>query len=833
MAGRKIMNIPALIAGTLTAVCGAAVLIGWWLDVPQLKTVLTGLVSMKANTAFAFILAGTGTILLSVTQHKYAITATKSIAVLIIFIAAMTLVEYITRYDFGIDELLFDDPDTSPSHYPGRMAIATALAFLLTGTALFIMPLLRKIPGLATLNHILIIGIASIGGLAMIGYILDFELLYSWYAYNSVALHTAIAFILVAAGFWLISRKLLPEQFVARDKQINRAAAYCLVITASMTGITSFGLMEREVQTILGNGLQAGLNSRVNQIATVLDLRTIRAQIISTRPALLQYMRLLESEPDNMEYLSAVQNEINSFSSHGFDSITVFSANGRILASQGIPLKDTTFRLSVNHKIESYLVWQDRLYLQHRQVLNDDAGVLGTIISEQSLPRTTQALLKSESYGNTSELLLCRHIDDAFSCFPTRLTPEPFIIQPQGVQKLFVELAQQGRTGVGNTVDYRGHRVLGAYSPVEETGLLAVLKIDSDEIHKPISREFQWALLLVCLLTAAGIVLINYRVRPLAAALKASEAEFQNLLESINDGVAICQAFCFVYANDALCSMLGYTRDEFTGLTFESVVDPEFIKIYRERYSQRIDINAKIPPSHYEIRMVCKGGKKTIWVELNARRTEYNQRPAVIVIIRDITQRKNEELSRQELTGKLLVQLEDATKVREQLYQQATRDPLTGLFNRRYLSETLTRELARAVRDKSSLCLAIIDIDYFKRINDMYSHDAGDEMIKSLASLLLNQTRREDIVCRYGGEEFIVVLPSSSLDNARQRMEQIRKSFEKSEIIWGGHKIHTTISIGIAAYPQHGFNNHELISAADTMLYQAKGAGRNRVMIKE
>ncbi len=165
------------------------------------------------------------------------------------------------------------------------------------------------------------------------------------------------------------------------------------------------------------------------------------------------------------------------------------------------------------------------------------------------------------------------------------------------------------------------------------------------------------------------------------------------------------------------------------------------------------------------------------------------------------------------------------------LQEQAIRDPLTGLFNRRYLDETLERELARAKRDGYAITLAMIDLDHFKLVNDTYGHTAGDEVLKDLGRLLQAQAREGDIPCRFGGEEFLLVFPRMTLEVARQRAEQWRETFSQRKTRHGDLEIAVTMSVGLASYPDHGATAEVLLESADQALYKAKAAGRNRVEI--
>jgi diguanylate cyclase (GGDEF)-like protein/PAS domain S-box-containing protein len=171
-------------------------------------------------------------------------------------------------------------------------------------------------------------------------------------------------------------------------------------------------------------------------------------------------------------------------------------------------------------------------------------------------------------------------------------------------------------------------------------------------------------------------------------------------------------------------------------------------------------------------------------------------------------------------------------KLREKLRAEAIHDPLTGLFNRRYLEETLARELHRARRRNSPLCVAMLDLDDFKRFNDTFGHDAGDSLLRELGRLVRANVRKSDIPCRYGGEEFVLVLPDSELADAEQRVEQIRVLIKELQIPHGEQLLRAlTVSAGVAQADKHSSDPNELLRAADQALYAAKNAGRNRVVV--
>ncbi len=170
-------------------------------------------------------------------------------------------------------------------------------------------------------------------------------------------------------------------------------------------------------------------------------------------------------------------------------------------------------------------------------------------------------------------------------------------------------------------------------------------------------------------------------------------------------------------------------------------------------------------------------------------------------------------------------------KLRESLQIQAVRDALTGLYNRRFLEQALEREMRRALREKTPVSLLMIDIDLFKRINDTMGHAAGDDVLRQLGRFLESQLRSYDIACRFGGEEFTLILPGSSLDNAVRQAERIRTGVKEVAFVSEGKPIGpVTISLGVSAYPSDGETAEDLLASADAALYRAKAEGRNRVV---
>jgi diguanylate cyclase (GGDEF)-like protein/PAS domain S-box-containing protein len=180
--------------------------------------------------------------------------------------------------------------------------------------------------------------------------------------------------------------------------------------------------------------------------------------------------------------------------------------------------------------------------------------------------------------------------------------------------------------------------------------------------------------------------------------------------------------------------------------------------------------------------------------------------------------------------GRALVTL----RQRENLLIETVRDPLTGLFNRRYLEESLEREMNRASRSRQPLSVIMLDVDHFKNFNDTHGHAAGDAMLTAISKMLQARTRQGDIACRYGGEEFLLILPEAPIAVAWQRAEQLRSEAQQLRVKLGDIELQpVTLSLGVAAFPKNGATPRELLACADSHLYLAKNAGRDRVIAGE
>jgi diguanylate cyclase (GGDEF)-like protein/PAS domain S-box-containing protein len=247
----------------------------------------------------------------------------------------------------------------------------------------------------------------------------------------------------------------------------------------------------------------------------------------------------------------------------------------------------------------------------------------------------------------------------------------------------------------------------------------------------------------------------------------------------------------------------------------------------RERFMSALGESVHV--SGFEAQLKTASGEK-FWANLEAATVDIQGAPHAFVAFNDISHRRAMEQALRDANAKLEGRLEEIHALQVKLELEAIHDALTGLYNRRYLDETLERELDRARREGYPLTLAMLDLDHFKRINDTRGHPTGDLVLQRVGALLLQSARSGDIPCRYGGEEFLLVLPYMGLEAARDRAEEWRRMTEALRVPCGDTQVGTTTSIGLATFPLHGDDARELIAAADAALYAAKAAGRNCVL---
>ncbi|MFA9275037.1 MAG: diguanylate cyclase [Candidatus Aquirickettsiella gammari] len=316
------------------------------------------------------------------------------------------------------------------------------------------------------------------------------------------------------------------------------------------------------------------------------------------------------------------------------------------------------------------------------------------------------------------------------------------------------------------------------------------------------------------------------------SALTESEEKFHSLFYSMSEGVALHRLirdargevidYEILEVNPSFVEQTGLSRASVIGKTSRQAYGVENAP-FLQRYVSVAEGGAAI---QFEERFEQLG--RDFLIHVFSPKSEH-----FATVFEDITERKNLQEMQSANIQKLEIQYQEILKLQEQLMLQALRDPLTGLYNRRYMDEALSKEFARAKRENYSLSLIMLDLDFFKRVNDTYGHSVGDQVLVGLATHLKAHARESDIVCRYGGEEFLIAMPRMTSEQAFKKIDSLRQIIAQTPVMYGGIPIPVTISAGVASFPEHGDDVDALLKLADNAMYQSKHDGRNRVSLSD
>ena len=290
----------------------------------------------------------------------------------------------------------------------------------------------------------------------------------------------------------------------------------------------------------------------------------------------------------------------------------------------------------------------------------------------------------------------------------------------------------------------------------------------------------------------------------------------------------------FVHISDNMCRTMGYPREELRGRSVLEFMTPEYraeiIRLAAARGSADNPL-AHTGPIRHEGEFFRKDGTR-LWVETVSVPVfdEGGIHIGFFGITRDTTERKRAEQALQEANRRLEAQLSHIHELHEQMREQAIRDELTGVHNRRHFVAVAEHELERARRHGTALALVMLDIDHFKSVNDLHGHPTGDAALRAVGAMLGATTRVGDLACRLGGEEFAVLLPGMGHEGAMERAEKWRASLAGMPIPTDGSALRLTASFGVATFPLEADTLVGLMKVADTRLYRAKALGRDRVV---
>lgn len=309
-----------------------------------------------------------------------------------------------------------------------------------------------------------------------------------------------------------------------------------------------------------------------------------------------------------------------------------------------------------------------------------------------------------------------------------------------------------------------------------------------------------------------------------------SERKLSTVLDNVGACIFIKDCDCrFTYINRKTEQVFGAAAETVLGLTMLELLGPQAGKAMYQTDQQVFAAGERVEVLES---FDTPAGTMYFRTEKIPIRNADGEVDGYIGLAMDMTEQVMLERQLTDANQTLQQRVDEVTQLKDELHQQAIRDPLTQLFNRRYLDSQQPELIAQASACKE-LAVILIDVDHFKQVNDQLGHQVGDEVLQLLARTLDEGCRRSDVVCRYGGEEFLVVLPATGISDACVRAEQLRRSFAQVVRQQLPGDFNCTISLGVASYPGHGQTFDAVLSASDKALYAAKTAGRNQVLVYE
>jgi PAS domain S-box-containing protein len=634
------------VIGAVVFGLGMLVMSGWLFRIQPIVQLLPGLIAMVFNTALCFALAGLALATRSVTLRR-------ALASVLAFIAALVWSQDFFRIDLRLDQLVVDVffPDTSP--FPGRMAPQTCICFLLVAFTLVALTLpYRRWLSLLTQAVTIVIGIA--GFISLIGYSLQLELIYSWYRYTRMALHTAGGFTVLALGLWLAWYRTTIEAGAFEqheDQRINFIGGALIVIVAVVAGISGFSLLARHTERIALHALTIELDGQMRAIDDALNERERDVEWIARLPELHERLAHAGADPKNSGLL---QQWLATLIADEVAAITLYSAQGSLVASAGTPWRTPEIDIAASPGVR--LLWQDGARVRVFERLTDERRVpLGSIEVELSLPLVAQIIRSTAKVSATGDLRICGDLDGAvMQCLPTRLEPRAMRSAPRTMRgvELPMSLALRGESGARVFLNYRERNSVGAYGRLPDSGVALVMQQETQDTYAAIRRPLRTLMICLVLLVAAAIVLLRWQVAPLVRKTMAAKAEaaanatrVASIMNSVPDGIiTIDRSGNIVEANPAVSALFGYTKEELLGRNVK-VLMPQSMQAAHEAGYQRFMASGErklVGRGSVEVPALRKDGSEFV-MQLSLTELTLDTQRFIVGIMRDVTERKAAE----------------------------------------------------------------------------------------------------------------------------------------------------------------------------------------------
>jgi len=614
----------------------------------------------------------------------------------------------------------------------------------------------------------------------------------------------------------------------SKERRILILGAGVFIGVILVAGFVLFRIMQQEGEAVLSGGLQLPLQSRVLLFEDQIHNGVRRAVTIVTRPFLIQELEVHRRDPGNQKATFALRRAMQSFLKTGFSGLAIQGTNGNTIASAGSFLRNPDLVLPVAGHRDVELIWRHGLMLRMKLKIKRAGRTIGDLLADAPLPGLKRGLFNVEALGRSAELAVCgSQSATLMKCLPTRLHPAPVAHLPTRIDGRLLPMARAlaGQAGVQRSQDYRNRQVVAAYTPLGSTALGMVLKVDSDDLYAPIWRTLPYVVPALVGLVFGGLLLLHWLVAPLVRDVVASEAEarhsqrqlrdsetrLRTLFDSVDDGIVVADSNGIIEAcNPGAERIFGCLASDVIGQNLR-VLMPEPDRSQHDSFIKRyLDTG--------ESRLLGKGREvlgqrqngQSVSLDLRVNEMYLDQRRVFVATMRDVTERKRTEA---------------------RMVHMATHDALTDLPNRYLFLERTDQALMRAERERCKVAVLFLDLDGFKRVNDTRGHNAGDLVLVEVARRVKALLRKEDILARQGGDEFIVALPH--VEDAQHAELVAHKIIDAVGAPYevGGDQVSIGVSIGIGLYPDDGESISSVLKHADGAMYSAKNKGGGTVRL--
>ncbi len=757
------------------ALIGLMGTVGWIFHIAILKTILPGLVSIKPNTAACFLLAG-GTLWFS--MHKRETRARNRVSqlagMIVALVGMLSLMEVISGWTFGIDQFLFRDPlGDSYSSGPGQMAPNTAVCFILLGMAMLLLGArIRKLH--STLQFLAVI--AFLVTLRTInGYAFEMSSLYGHQSYPPMALHTCLGFLLLCCAILCYRPSDGAMAVVTSSSSGGETIRRLLPPALVLPPLLGFLYVQAQRVGLYGSDLGFIIQSISNVSFFAILVWWVCQRLHNADIERIHNQREAAQQAEDLARSEQSLRDQTELMQSAFDSM-----------GEGMVVGDE------NGNLTSWNPVAQRILGDVLGRFNSQAAARGSFFHADEVtpfPASELPIMKAIRGESTDDVELFVRTDASPSGTSVHASGRPLRDQDGKLRGAVVLFRDIGRLKHAEAelrlADARRERFV---KELEQRNLeITQLGRMSD-------------LLLSCLDVEEASSVIGDAARQLFPA--ASGALY--LLDSARRNL----------------HLQTHWGEPPTG---DASFPPEHCWALR-----RGKINAPEDGGH---RLVCEHLRSSPTDGATCLPMAAQGEILGVVSVYAMPGKTIDDQLSKTFVEQIALALA-SLKLREMLRSQSIRDPLTGVFNRRFMEESLDRELQKAARNGRPLGALMIDIDHFKGFNDSYGHDAGDAVLKEVGAFLRNNTRGADIACRYGGEEFAIIMPEASLQVATQRAEQLHQKIKLVDFRSCGIAARqVTISVGVAAVPDHGSTIASLLKVADTALYKAKADGRDHVVV--